>query len=74
VAAPRIPPSRPKPYLHNGESCSFPKEIDQLSRPLALAWKYRQYNDGEYDLYRADTLTDLAAGLLNAPVWRMWWD
>jgi len=41
---------------------------------LALAWEYRRYNDGEYDLYRADSLTDLAASLLDAPVWRMWWD
>jgi hypothetical protein len=41
---------------------------------LALAWEYRLYNDGEYDLYRAETLLDLAGGLLNAPVWRMWWD
>jgi hypothetical protein len=41
---------------------------------LALAWEYRLYNDGEYDLYGAETLTDLAAGLLNAPIWRMWWD
>jgi hypothetical protein len=44
------------------------------SDALALAWEYRLYNDGEYDLYRADCLTDLAAGLLDAPVWRMWWD
>ena len=29
---------------------------------LALAWEYRQYNDGEFDYYRADTLTELAAG------------
>lgn len=41
---------------------------------IALAWEYRQYNDGEYDNYYADSLTDLAASLLNAPVWRMWWD
>lgn len=41
---------------------------------VALAWEYRLYNDGEYDLYRAETLTGLAAGLLGAPVWRMWWD
>jgi hypothetical protein len=41
---------------------------------LALAWEYRQYNDGEFDNYFADTLTELAAALMNAPVWRMWWD
>ncbi|MDI6103639.1 DUF4253 domain-containing protein [Actinoplanes sp. NEAU-A12] len=41
---------------------------------LALAWEYRQYNDGEFDYYRAATLTELAAGLMNAPVWRVWWD
>ena len=41
---------------------------------LALAREYRQYNDGAPDLYRAETLTELAAGLRNAPVWRVWWD
>ncbi|BCJ47166.1 hypothetical protein GCM10010168_72450 [Actinoplanes ianthinogenes] len=47
-----------------------------LTRPdaLALAGRYRAYNDGEYDLYGAEHLTDLAAGLLGAQVWRMWWD
>jgi len=44
------------------------------SAAVALAWEYRLHNDGEHDLYRAETLTDLAAGLLGAPVWRMWWD
>lgn len=41
---------------------------------LPLAWEYVQYNDGDYDLYGAETLTDLAAGLLAAPVWLAWWD
>nr|WP_221381479.1 DUF4253 domain-containing protein [Actinoplanes polyasparticus] len=41
---------------------------------LDLAWQYKAYNDGYYDFYFADNLTDLAASLLDAPVWRCWWD
>lgn len=41
---------------------------------LALAWEYHLHNDGGYDPYRAETLTDLAASLLDHPVWRLWWD
>jgi hypothetical protein len=41
---------------------------------IALAWEYRMYNDGEYDNYFADTLTDLAVSLTGADVWRVWWD
>ncbi|MGI5175490.1 DUF4253 domain-containing protein [Dactylosporangium sp. CA-152071] len=41
---------------------------------LRLAAEYRVYNDGEYDYYGADTLTDLAVSLSHATVWRAWWD
>jgi len=41
---------------------------------LALAWEYRNYNNGEYDYYDAETITELAAALLDAPVWLCWWD
>ncbi|MCY1138899.1 DUF4253 domain-containing protein [Actinoplanes sp. Pm04-4] len=41
---------------------------------LRLSWEYRAYNDGYFDFYFADNLTDLAASLLEAPVWRCWWD
>jgi hypothetical protein len=41
---------------------------------VQLAWEYRNYNDGEYDFYFADTLTDLAASLQGTTVWRAWWD
>ena len=41
---------------------------------LTLAWEYRAYNDGAYDFYFADTMTQLAASLHGALVWRMWWD
>jgi hypothetical protein len=41
---------------------------------VRLAWEYRTYNDGEYDYYLADTLTDLAVSLQGALVWRVWWD
>lgn len=41
---------------------------------IELAWQYRMYNDGEYDYYFADTLTDLAVSLSGADVWRVWWD
>jgi len=41
---------------------------------LALAWEYKNYNDGEYDYYDAETITELAAALLKAPVWLCWWD
>jgi len=41
---------------------------------LALAWEYFVYNDGYYDLYGADNLTELAASLLDAAVWLAWWD
>ncbi|MBU2665948.1 DUF4253 domain-containing protein [Actinoplanes bogorensis] len=40
----------------------------------AFAWEYMAYNDGAYDFYFADTLTELAGSLQDAPVWRMWWD
>jgi hypothetical protein len=41
---------------------------------LALAWEFMAYNDGYYDLYGADNLTDQAAGLINTTVWLAWWD
>lgn len=41
---------------------------------LALAWEYFLYNDGYYDLYHADNLTELAASLIGASVWLAWWD
>jgi hypothetical protein len=41
---------------------------------VTLAWEYFVYNDGYYDLYGADNLTQLAASLLAAPVWLAWWD
>jgi hypothetical protein len=65
-----------EPVVWTGTTVQYAVARPPTSRPdaLALAWEYRLYNDGEYDLYRADSLTDLAAGLLNAPVWRMWWD
>ncbi|GAA1634449.1 hypothetical protein J3R03_000586 [Actinoplanes couchii] len=65
-----------EPVIMSGETLQYAVARPPATRAdaLALAWEYRQYNDGEYDLYHADTLTDLAGGLLNAPVWRMWWD
>ncbi|MEV4276011.1 DUF4253 domain-containing protein [Actinoplanes xinjiangensis] len=65
-----------EPMIWTGTALDYTVTRPPLTRPdaLALAWEYRQYNDGEYDLYHAETLTDLAAGLLNAPVWRTWWD
>jgi hypothetical protein len=65
-----------EPVIWTGTTLDYAVARPPGTRPaaVALAWKYRQYNDGEYDLYRAETLTDLAAGLLNVPVWRMWWD
>ena len=41
---------------------------------LALAWEYFVYNDGYYDYYGADDITQLAAGLLGADTWIAWWD
>jgi hypothetical protein len=41
---------------------------------LALAWEFMIYNDGYYDLYGPNNLTDQATGLINAPVWLAWWD
>lgn len=41
---------------------------------LQLAWEYQCYNDGAYDIYGADCLTDLAASLVDADCWRAWWD
>lgn len=41
---------------------------------LALALEYMVYNDGYYDIYRADCLTDLAASLAGAHSWYAWWD
>ncbi|GLW30554.1 DUF4253 domain-containing protein [Actinoplanes regularis] len=65
-----------EPVVWTGTTLQYSVARPPANRPeaLALAWEYRLYNDGEYDLYRADSLTDLAAGLLGAPVWRMWWD
>ncbi|MEU4221461.1 DUF4253 domain-containing protein [Actinoplanes sp. NPDC026623] len=67
-----------EPVVLTGTTLQYAVARPPATRPealaLALAWEYRLYNDGEYDLYRADTLTGLAAGLLDAPVWRMWWD
>ncbi|MEU4155338.1 DUF4253 domain-containing protein [Actinoplanes sp. NPDC026670] len=65
-----------EPVVWTGTTLDYAVARPPSTRPeaIALAWEYRQYNDGEYDLYRAETLTDLAAGLLNAPVWRTWWD
>jgi uncharacterized protein DUF4253 len=65
-----------EPVVWTGTTLEYAVSRPPTTRPdaLALAWEYRQYNDGEYDYYRADTLTDLAASLLNAPVWCMWWD
>ncbi|MBB4741565.1 hypothetical protein BJY16_005024 [Actinoplanes octamycinicus] len=65
-----------EPVVLTGTTVEYAVARPPLTRPdaLALAWEYRLYNDGEYDLYRAETLTDLAGGLLGNPVWRMWWD
>lgn len=41
---------------------------------LGLAWEYELYNDGSYDYYLADDLTELAAGLLLNDVVLAWWD
>jgi Domain of unknown function (DUF4253) len=41
---------------------------------LALAWEYFVYNDGYYDYYGAEDITQLAAGLLGADTWIAWWD
>ncbi|WP_433788435.1 DUF4253 domain-containing protein [Actinoplanes sp. CA-252034] len=65
-----------EPVYWSGPNLDYTVARPPATRPdaLALAWKYRQYNDGEYDFYLADTLTDLAAALLDNPVWRTWWD
>ncbi|MEU8664999.1 DUF4253 domain-containing protein [Actinoplanes philippinensis] len=65
-----------EPVFWSGPTLDYLVARPPTTRPeaLALACKYRRYNDGEYDFYRAETLTDLAAALLNNPVWRMWWD
>jgi len=41
---------------------------------LALSWEYFVYNDGYYDYYGAEDITQLAAGLLGADTWIAWWD
>jgi len=41
---------------------------------LELARQFSAYNDGEYDYYDAEDLTDLASSLLGAEVWLAWWD
>jgi hypothetical protein len=46
--------------------------VDRRSA-LTLAWDYATYNDAA-DLYGVDSLPELAAALLGAPVWRAWWD
>ncbi|GIE77064.1 hypothetical protein Aph02nite_30140 [Actinoplanes philippinensis] len=65
-----------EPVFWSGANLDYLVARPPTTRPeaVALAWKYRRYNDGEYDFYRAETLTGLAAALLNNPVWRMWWD
>ncbi|MFI7066112.1 DUF4253 domain-containing protein [Kribbella sp. NPDC050124] len=59
-----------------GTTAEFAVARPPRTRPeaLALAWEYLVYNDGYYDLYGADNLTELAASLLAAPVWLAWWD
>ncbi|MEC3981239.1 DUF4253 domain-containing protein [Amycolatopsis sp. H20-H5] len=65
-----------EPVAMTGDSVEL-----SLARPprtrldaLALAWEYRAYNDGEYDFYFADTLTELAAALLDAEVLLARWE
>jgi hypothetical protein len=60
----------------SGATTEFAVARPPRTRPeaLAVAWDYVQYNDGDYDLYGAETLTDLAASLIAAPVWLAWWD
>jgi hypothetical protein len=42
---------------------------------LALAWEHFVYcPDRVYQCTRTGTLDELAAELLNAPVWYFWWD
>ncbi len=59
-----------------GTTAEFAVSRPPTTRPdaIALAWEYRNYNDGEYDYYMAETLTDLAASLLGTNEWRAWWD
>ncbi|NEA24603.1 DUF4253 domain-containing protein [Actinomadura bangladeshensis] len=59
-----------------GTTAEFGVSRPPLTRAdaLALAWEYFVYNDGYFDLYGAETLTELAAGLINAPTWLAWWD
>ncbi|MET7424991.1 DUF4253 domain-containing protein [Dactylosporangium sp. NPDC005555] len=58
------------------DSAEFTVRHPPLDRPAALrlAMEYTVYNDGAYDNYFADTLTDLAVSLGGEPVWRVWWD
>ncbi len=59
-----------------GTTAEFAVSRPPTTRPdaIALAWEYRNYNDGEYDYYLAETLTDLAVSLLGTNAWRAWWD
>lgn len=65
-----------EPVVWTATTVEYAVSRPPATRPdaLSLAREYQLYNEGAYDNYRADTLTELAASLMNAPVWRMWWD
>jgi hypothetical protein len=61
-------------HFADGYGYESPADARARFETLHLAWQYKAYNDGYYDFYFADNLTDLAASLHEAPIWRCWWD